>query len=156
MADLHVPDNHLTLTWADGDYTFRLPIQQIGELQTKCGAGVGKIYARLMAGRFLDRATGDMVLNPLVAEFSYEDVVEVIRLGLIGGNSGVVNGEQIAVTPTKAQQLVKDYVYSRPLLENWKVAAAVLSAFVIGYTDPDAKPPSAEKKSKVKATASSA
>jgi hypothetical protein len=30
------------------------------------------------------------------------------------------------------------------LLENWKVASAVLSAFLIGYTDPEA----AEKKSR--------
>lgn len=133
-----VPDNFIVLEWADGEYQFRLPVGQIAELQTKCGdVGVGKIYARLMAGRYMDRA-GDIVLNPMEADFRYEDVVEVIRLGLIGGGRGTVDGKSVEVTPTKALQLVRDYVHSRPLLENWRVSSAVLSAFLIGYTDPDA------------------
>lgn len=145
MADAAapVPENMITLEWADGEYDFRLPIGQIAELQTKCGdVGVGKIYARLMAGRYTDRE-GAIVLNPLHAEFRYEDIAEVIRLALIGGARGMVDGKAVEVTPTKALQLVRDYVHSRPLLENWKVASAVLSAFLIGYTDPD----KAEKKS---------
>lgn len=148
MADsaVPVPDNFIVLEWADGEYEFRLPVGQIAELQVKCDAPVGRIYARLMAGRYLERSTGDVVLNPLQAEFRYEDVVEVIRLALIGGKRGIVNGQNVDVTPTKALQLVRDYVHTRPLLENWKVAAAVVSAFLIGYTDPD----KAEKKSPVR------
>jgi hypothetical protein len=146
-----VPDNYIVLEWGDGEYQFRLPIGQIGELQTKCGAGIGKIFARLMAGRFIDRDNGDIVLNPLLAEFRYEDVLEVIRLGLIGGNHGIVNGEQIAVTPTKALQLVREYVHARPVMENWRVASAILNAFLIGYSDPD-KASSAEKKRPVPKT----
>jgi hypothetical protein len=137
-----VPDNYIVLDWGDGEYLFRLPVGQIGELQTKCGAGIGKIYSRLMAGRFVDR-NGDIVLNPLQADFHYEDIVEVIRLSLIGGGSGEVAGKKVEVTPTMALALIRNYVHPRPLLENWKVASAVLSAFLIGYTDPDAP----EKKS---------
>jgi len=123
-------------------YTFRIsklrlcPLRQIAELQTKCGAGVGAIYARLHAGRYLNRMNA-VVLNPLEAGFKYEDITETIRLALIGGNEGLVAGEQIQVSPTKAMQLVRDYVHSRPLLENWKVASAILSAFLIGYSDPE-------------------
>lgn len=138
-----VPDNFIVLEWGDGEYEFRLPIGQLAELQTKCGAGVGKIFARLHAGRYVERSTQDVILNPLQAEYHFEDVVEVIRLGLIGGKRGVVNGQPVDVTPAKAQQLVRDYVHTRPLLENWKIASAVLSAFLIGFIDPDA----AEKKS---------
>lgn len=151
MADdgAPVPDNFIVLEWADGEYEFRLPVGQLAELQSKCGGGpglsvgVGRIYARLHAGRYVDRLTGDVVLNPLEADFRFEDVVEVIRLGLIGGNRGVVNAQPVQVPPTKALQLIRDYVYTRPLLENWKVASAILSAFLIGYTDPN----KAEKKS---------
>jgi hypothetical protein len=152
MADpATVPDNFITLDWGDGTYVFRLPIGQLAELQTKCGAGLGKIFARLHSGRYQERSTGDVVLNPLQAEFHYEDIVEVIRLGLIGGNQAEVNGQQIQVPPTKAMQLVRDYVHTRPLLENWKVASAVLSAFLLGYVDPD-KPSSAEKKRATRTT----
>jgi hypothetical protein len=106
MADpATVPDNFITLDWGDGTYVFRLPIGQLAELQTKCGAGLGKIFARLHSGRYQERSTGDVVLNPLQAEFHYEDIVEVIRLGLIGGNQAEVNGQQIQVPPTKAMHL---------------------------------------------------
>lgn len=138
MSDevLQVPDNFIVLEWADGEYEFRLPVGQLAELQTKCAAGIGKVYARLMAGRYVDQRTQEIVLNPLQAELHYEDITEVIRLGLIGGKRGIVDGKQIEVTPTKAQQLIRDYVHTRPLLENWKVASAVVNAFMIGFTDP--------------------
>lgn len=136
MANVPVPANEISLEWGDGEYLFRLPVGQIGELQTKCDAGIGKIYARLWAGRFVNR-DGSVGFNPLEAQFKYEDVVEVIRLGLIGGNHGMVDGNPIEVSPTKAQQLVRHYVHPRPMMENWSVAAAVLSAFIMGYSDPD-------------------
>lgn len=138
-----VPDNFITLQWADGEYDFRLPIGNIAELQTKCDAGIGKVYARLMAGRYINRE-GQIVLNPMQAEFRYEDIAEVIRLALIGGGKGIVDGNPVEVGPAKAVELVKNYVHTRPLLENWRVASAVLSAFLIGYDDPDKE---AEKKS---------
>ncbi len=151
MADVAaVPANQITLEWADGEYEFRLPVGLIGELQTKCGAGIAKIYARLMAGRFMDR-DGSIALNPMQAEFSYEDIAEVIRLGLIGGGRGVVDDKPVEVSPTVALKLIRGYVHTRPLLENWKVASAVMSAFVIGYNDPDAEKKS-PKRGKVTTT----
>jgi len=145
-----VPENYISLQWADGDYEFRLGIGQVGELQTKCDAPIGEIYSRLMAGRYVDKATNEIILNPLEARFKYEDITETIRLSLVGGNKGVVNGQPIEVSPTLALKLVRDYVYTRPLLENWKVAAAILNALMIGYADPDK---STEKKSPKAATA---
>jgi hypothetical protein len=132
-----VPDNFIVLEWADGEYLFRLPAGQIAELQTKCGTGIGKIYSRLWSGRVLNR-DGSVSFNPLEAAFQYEDIVETIRLGLIGGGKGMVNDTPVEVNPAKAMQLIRNYVHPRPLLENWQVAAAILSAFVQGYTDPDA------------------
>lgn len=133
-----VPDNFIELQFADGDYLFRLPIAQVVELQEKCDAGVGAIFARLMAGRYKD-TNGDIVLNPLEAQFKAQDVRDTIRLGLIGGGKGTVDGQQVAVDPTKARRLVADYVDTRPLLETWRIASAVLAAFVVGYSPPDAQ-----------------
>lgn len=136
-----VPDNFITLDFGDGEYDFRLPIGGVIELQEKGDAGIAEIFARLMAGRYRD-GNGDILFNPLEARFKVQDVRDTIRLGLIGGNSGLVDGKQITVNPAKALQLVRDYVDTRPLLENWRIASAVVAAFVVGYT-----PPGAQKKS---------
>jgi hypothetical protein len=144
------PENYVTLPFADGEYVFKLPVGQLVELQGKCGnVGVSQIFARLVSARFRDTQSGAVVFNPLTATFFYEDVAETIRLALIGGGEGLVDGKPVQVTPTLALKLVRDYVHARPLQESWTTAVAVLSAFMIGYTDPD-KP---EKKSPVKPTA---
>lgn len=130
-----VPANQITLDFADGEYDFRLPVAQIAELQTKCGdTGIGAIFARLMKGRYRDQR-GEIIFNPIEAQFKYEDVTETIRLALIGGGGGVVNGERVKVGPTEALKLIQNYVYTRPLLEGWKIAAAILSAFIVGFED---------------------
>lgn len=144
-----VPDNHILLQFADGEYMFRLAVREVVELQEKCGAGVAAVFSRLMMGRYKG-PNGDILFNPLEAVFKLEDIRETIRLGLIGGGTGMVNGETINVDPTKAMRLVRDYVDTRPLLETWRIASAVLSAFVVGYTPPDA-----QKKSPAKRAATS-
>jgi hypothetical protein len=125
------------MPFADGDYTFKLPIGQVIELQEKCGAGVGEIYSRLMAGRYRNTLTGQSVLNTMEARFKIEDVRETIRLALIGGNQAMVDGKAIEVPPAKALHLVRNYVDTRPLEETWQLATGILSASVIGYVDPD-------------------
>lgn len=141
---LPVPENHLLLDFADGEYLFKLPVEQVAELQTKCDAGIGTIFSRLMAGRYRDPRDGGIVLNALEAQFKYEDITETIRLALIGGGQGTVDGKQVQVDPRMALQLVRNYVHPRPLLETWKIASAVLSAFVVGYADPAAQKKSPE------------
>jgi hypothetical protein len=86
------PDNFIVLPFADGEYKFALPVGQIAELQAKCDAGIGLILARVMAGRYRDTRSGENVLNILEARFKHEDVRETIRLALIGGNEGLVDG----------------------------------------------------------------
>lgn len=135
----------ITLDFGDGEYRCRLGLKEIAELQTKCDAGIGLIYSRLMRGRYRDGTGDDVVLNPLEAIFKVQDITETIRLGLIGGGSGIVNGEAVKVTPEVALALCRKYVEGRPLLDIWKIAAAIMSACVIGYVDPIAK---AQKKTK--------
>lgn len=101
----------ITLPWADGDYTFRLPWGQLMELQEQCGAGPFVILTRLGNG-----------------QWKVQDVAHVIRLGLIGGGT----------EPAKALSLTRDYVESRPPVENVMFARGILGAAVIGA--PDEKP----------------
>lgn len=144
------PVSHLTLDFGDGEYDFRLPVGQVGELQEKCRCGIGALYARLMAGRYRDR-DGNIVLNPLEAQFYQEDIAETIRLALIGGGGGVVDGKKVEVTPAVALQLVRRYVHDRPLFETWRIASVVLSAHIVGYETPEKKSP--QKPAKAKAAA---
>lgn len=138
-----VPDNFIVLDFGDGEYTFALPVGQLAELQTKCDAGIGLIFQRLLAGRYRDNE-GNIVLNALEAKFKYEDITETIRLGLIGGGTGFVDGKTVTVDPASALRLCRAYVFARPLLETWKIAAAVLSACVVGYANERAQKKSPE------------
>lgn len=105
---------------------------QIAELEKKCDAGLGKIYARTLAGRYGLKA--DDVL-PLDGEYRFPELVEIIRQGLIGGDYGVVDDRVVIVRPN---DLVSAYLFSpsdhrQPVKETWALAASVLSALVEGY-----------------------
>lgn len=104
-------DASITLDWADGMYTFRLAWGQLIELQEKCDAGPFVILQRLGTGAW-----------------RMQDISHTIRLGLIGGGA----------EPAKALTLVRDYVESRPPLENLMIARGVLGLALQGA--PDEKP----------------
>lgn len=140
----------IDLAFADGEYTFRLPIPRIDELERKCGApgpkiGIGEIFARVLNGCVRDPVTEEVVMVPAGARFHAVDLVETIRQGLIGGGRGVVNGEEIKVTPVIANRLVDNYVLDRPLSDSWSMAASILGACVVGYTPPKKDPPAEER-----------
>lgn len=92
-------DASVTLAWADGDYTFRLGWGELVKLQEECDAGPGYVLQRLMT-----------------MECRVQDISSTIRLGLVGGG----------MEPTKALKMVRDYVESRPPMENRMLAAGVL------------------------------
>jgi hypothetical protein len=126
------------IPFADGAYRFSFGLMQIAELEKKCDAGLGKIYARTLAGRYGLKA--DDVL-PLEADYRFAELIEVIRQGLIGGDHGIVDG---VVVPVRANDLVSAYLFSpsdhrMPVKETWALAASVLSALVEGYVPPKKK-----------------
>lgn len=96
------------LLWADGEYMFKLGWGELALLQeaTDCGP----LF-------LLDRLGGK--------NWRVGDISATIRLGLIGGGT----------EPAKALKLVKDYVESRPPLENASIAYVVLAAGVQGAPD---------------------
>jgi hypothetical protein len=100
----------IILTWADGDYTFRLAWGELAKLQEATDAGPFVVLNRLQDGTW-----------------RIEDISSVIRLGLIGGG----------LEPIQALKLTRSYVESRPPLENVLVAVAVLQTALMGAPDED-------------------
>lgn len=88
---------------------FELRLGEIGEMERRCGAGIGEIMVRLGAHRFYAH-----------------DVIEPVRLGLIGG------GEP----PHVVEALMRFNVHGRPLVESIGLAAAICQAAVTGVSMP--------------------
>lgn len=95
--------------FADGDYTFRLGLDEIEELERKRDAGIFEIVDRLR-----------------VRTCRLSDISETLRIGLIGGG----------MKPVEALALVRRYVDERPLDENRDIAYAVgLAALMRVHSD---------------------
>lgn len=129
--------NFIDLDFADGEYRFALPLAQIDELQRKCEAGIGAIFARTVKGAH--RSGDDLILAPVQAEFYAADLIETVRQGLIGGKQGLVNGKHVDVTPPIANRLITAYVLGQPLSHAWELAVAILGAVIVGYEPPETK-----------------
>lgn len=127
--------NFIDLDFADGEYRFALPLAQIDELQRKCGAGIGAIFARTIKGAH--RVGDELILAPGQAEFYALDIIETVRQGLIGGKMGTVDGKTVDVTPPLAKRLVDNYVLGQPLSHAWELAVAILGAVIVGYEPPE-------------------
>lgn len=98
----------VSFAWGDGIKSFRLPMEQIFELQEKCDCGPYELLDRFRNGNW--RA---------------QDIRETIRLGLIGGG----------MVPLKALSLVSRYVDKRPLAENVPACIMIMTAAVLGVPD---------------------
>lgn len=129
----------IDLEFADGKYRFALGLAQIRELQTKCGAGLGEIYARVIQGRVPDEIAAVGGGHPAYARYTLDDLYETIRQGLIGGGRGMVDGAEVEVGPMRANELVQRYLDPLPVSKWWDLAAAVLYATVEGYEAPEDK-----------------
>jgi len=96
----------IELDFADGTYVFRLAIGELEELQEKTAVGPYALLRRLLSN-----------------DWRIEDVIHVIRLGLIGGGK----------TAEEARNLTRRYVEQRPnWMSNAMVAQAVVSAALVG------------------------
>lgn len=96
------------MDWADGTYTFRLPIGLLRELQEKTNAGPMQLLQRILDGTW-----------------RVDDLYHTLRLGLIGGG----------LTPNAALALATRYIADRPLQENVFPARFVLMAALFGTED---------------------
>lgn len=120
-------DAKVELTWADGDYTFRLGWGELEALQEACEAGPWVILERLFT-----------------KQCRVGDISNVIRQGLIGG--GMVPGD--------ATKLVRNYIEARPPAENLIVATVILQAAVQGVDEEPVGEPQAANQTESNLTAS--
>lgn len=125
-------DTAVDLKFADGEYRFWLPLPQVFELERKTGdTSILVLEERLRDAIGVDEK-GEYVFTGGGAAMTL-DVRETIRLGLIGGNSGMVDGEEVEVGPQLAKQLVDNYAYpARPLEEGVVLAWRILHAAIHG------------------------
>lgn len=91
------------LAFGDGEYSFRLGLAEIEELEAKRDAALFTIARRL---------------DPSRRDARLADITEVIRLGLIGGG----------MAPVAALALVRRYVDERPIDESRDVAFSIALA----------------------------
>src|SRR5690606_885891 len=90
-----------TAFFGDGKKTFALTTPMIEELERNIGQGIGALYARFMA-----------------SQFHFKDIIETVRLGLIGGG----------MSPADAQALIDAYAKPRPIMETYPLAFDILDA----------------------------
>ena len=87
--------------FGDGEKTFALTDSMIRELENKTGVGIGLLSTRCMSSYFY-----------------IGDLIEIIRLGLIGAD----------MSPVEAQRLVDTYATNRPFTEIVPLALDILNA----------------------------
>lgn len=118
--------------FGDGTYRFWLPLPQAFELERVCGdTSILTIEEKLRASLGQGESGATEFLGGGGA--SVAEIRETIRLGLIGGNHGMVSGEEVEVGPIRARQLVDLYCYpSRPMAEGVTLAWLILSSAVYG------------------------
>lgn len=95
--------------FGDGNHAFALTPEFILELERKTGAGIGSLCQRFPEGHF-----------------RHAELVEIIRLSLIGGGT----------SPKEAAALADTYAAKRPLKESFPIAIAVLQAVWSGTPAP--------------------
>lgn len=98
-----------TAYFGDSVRAFTLTDTIIEELQHKTGLGIGALFLRMSS-----------------SQFRVADIIEVIRLGLIGAGTN----------PQDAQRLVDAYANDRPFDETFPLALDILDARWNGKPEP--------------------
>ncbi len=102
-----------TAFFGEGEKTFTLTDSAIEELEQKTGLAIGTLFLRMSS-----------------SQFRVADIVEVIRLGLVGGGTN----------PQEAQRLIATYAKDRPFDETFPLALDILDARWNGKSEPVAQP----------------
>jgi len=102
-----------TAFFGDGEHTFALTDDMIAELERLAELGIGALYLRAVN-----------------MQFKLTDLIEIIRLGLIGGG----------ITPDRAAQLTDIYARNRPIDDLYPLALNILDARWGGSVDQEPTP----------------
>jgi hypothetical protein len=120
-----------TLDFADGRYRFFLTLPLLTEFENKHGS-ILMLEPPLRQGIGLDEA-GKPIFVGAESEARAPICRDLIRLALIGGNKGTVDGEDVEVGPGRAKELVDVYTFpARPLAEAAALAWQIASVIIYG------------------------
>lgn len=137
MAEIPSPKTQVcevSIFFVDGEHLFKLPLRQIAELEEKCGGydhggAIGAIFQRVFSG-----------------QYRVNDLIETIRLGLIGGGMSQLDAKTMVdrncVPPVMALETI------------WQFALAILGTCAKGYEPPEV-PVKKKRASRKRATAGS-
>lgn len=94
-----------TAFFGDGEKTFRLTPPMVLELERTTGVGIGGLSRRVFS-----------------SEYRHADLLEIVRLALVGGGTG----------PKEAAALVGTYAAPAPVVEVHLLALTILEATMFG------------------------
>lgn len=94
--------------FGDGIHHFRLTPELIVELERLTGHGIGGVFRRLIAN-----------------DYRHRDLIEVVRLALIGGGT----------PPQEAGALVDAYAAAAPIMPTYNLAVSILEALLFGVAE---------------------
>ncbi|MEI4234987.1 gene transfer agent family protein [Roseovarius sp. D22-M7] len=106
-----------TAFFGDGDQEFALTDTMIAELERLADLGIGALYLRAVN-----------------MQFRLADLIEIIRLGLIGGGTA----------PERAAQLVDTYARNQPIDNLYPLALDILDARWGGAVPEETETPAEE------------
>ncbi|QCI92127.1 hypothetical protein [Novosphingobium sp. EMRT-2] len=120
----------VTMPFADGSYRFFLPQRQVSEFEEKHGTICGLEFN--LRSCIMMNGEGHAIFSGGGAAEA-QQIRDLIRAALIGGNKAVVDDKTIEVGPQAALALVDRYVYpARPLGESAALAWRILGAAIYG------------------------
>lgn len=93
----------IEITWAGGDHTFRLGLDEVEELEAATDTSIFLLHSSMTSA------------TPFAKLKTYS---ETIRVGLIGGG----------MSPVEARLMVRRFVDQRPLVESVALAAVIIRA----------------------------
>lgn len=133
-----MPDTAVDIEFAGGKYRFWLPMPQVTAIERGPAAHKHEGYPRSILSMYDEIGAGlglagDVPIYMGGGNALVGDVRNIILQGLIGGASGVIDGEEQPVGPNVAARLVEDFVFpARPLVEGMNIAWTILHAAITG------------------------
>ncbi|MCD7110438.1 gene transfer agent family protein [Rhizobium sp. DKSPLA3] len=98
----------LKIYFGDGDHAFVLTPELVVELERQAGVGIGLLSKRFFSG-----------------DFAYSEVIEIIRLSLIGGG----------MDPKEAAAMIKAYTPAMPVSKLYALALSPVQSLMFGEAD---------------------
>lgn len=122
----------------NGKYRCAYGLEQYKELERLCNAGTGEIYARTAKGR---NGFKDGEVYPELAEYRVMELREVLRQGMIGGGSAMIDGVETKIVDYRVDEIISAYFFGLSdqrvgLTKLWAAAYRIMHDLTHGYSPP--------------------